>query len=760
MYGSMKTSQNTNGGQPFRKYMREKLAVTVLVIMLALFALAWVLYQLVKDRGEAYNQIVLGHQNYESRTIPFKRGSIVDRNGTYLAVSEKVYNLILDPKIMLEKDEQYEYTEATVEALVECFGYDRQELMKVLEEKKDSHYVIYAKQLAAEDKERFENYQQERNNEYRKLPAEEGGHRRIAGVWFEDEYRRVYPYKELACHVLGYALKDGTASGGVEQYYNSVLSGVNGREYGYLNDDSNLERTVKSARNGQTLELTIDANIQKICQKYIDEWQAGIGSNVAAVIVMDPNTAEILAMDTSTRYDLNDPYNLEKYYTEAEIAAMDEQTKAEAWYRMWRNFCISDSYEPGSPQKALTVAGAMEEGAIDGTETYKCEGVLHIGDWDIHCVARIAGHGPLTITQGLMKSCNVVMMRIVQREGRDKFAGYQSIFGFGARTGIDLPGEAEGLIYKAENMDPSSLATNAFGQNFNCTMIQMAAAFSSLINGGSYYEPHVVKRILDEQGAVVQKKDPQLVRETVSESTSAFIRNALYQTVSGEGGTAGAAAVEGYEVGGKTGTAEKHPRSEKNYLVSFIGFAPAYDPQVLVYVVLDTPHLEGKEQAHSTFASEFFSKIMGEILPYMNVFPDGDAAQPEDEELAAQEEGILSGLGQEEGGEENPDETEGNWDSYDEEFLDPGEDEYYYPERLPAGADTDPERTGDGYGGFPFGTAGSGGGAFGTSPGDGNAGSQTPDETGESAAEGGSGEAGTEAESESAESAPGTESGR
>ena len=291
MYGSMKTSQNTNGGQPFRKYMREKLAVTVLVIMLALFALAWVLYQLVKDRGEAYNQIVLGHQNYESRTIPFKRGSIVDRNGTYLAVSEKVYNLILDPKIMLEKDEQYEYTEATVEALVECFGYDRQELMKVLEEKKDSHYVIYAKQLAAEDKERFENYQQERNNEYRKLPAEEGGHRRIAGVWFEDESRRVYPYKELACHVLGYALKDGTASGGVEQYYNSVLSGVNGREYGYLNDDSNLERTVKSARNGQTLELTIDANIQKICQKYIDEWQAGIGSNVAAVIVMDPNTA-------------------------------------------------------------------------------------------------------------------------------------------------------------------------------------------------------------------------------------------------------------------------------------------------------------------------------------------------------------------------------------------------------------------------------------------------------------------------------------
>ena len=370
-----------------------------------------------------------------------------------------------------------------------------------------------------------------------------------------------------------------------------------------------------------------------------------------------------------------------------------------------------------------------------------------------------SGHGPLTITQGLMKSCNVVMMRIVQREGRDKFAGFQSIFGFGAKTGIDLPGEAEGLIYQAENMDPSSLATNAFGQNFNCTMIQMAAAFSSLINGGSYYEPHVVKRILDEQGAVVQKKDPQLVRETVSESTSAFIRNALYQTVSGEGGTAGAAAVEGYEVGGKTGTAEKHPRSEKNYLVSFIGFAPAYDPQVLVYVVLDTPHLEGKEQAHSTFASEIFSKIMGEILPYLNVFPSGDAAQPEDEELAAQEEGILSGIGQEEdgeNGEENPDETEENWDSYDEEFLDPGEDEYYYPERLPAGADTDPERIGDGFGGFPFGT-----GASGARGGSGGLADGTEDESGESGAgtEEESGESGAETESGSGESVPETQRG-
>lgn len=298
--------------------MQEKLAITVLVILLALFALVLVLYNIVKNKGEDYNQIVLSHQDYESRTIPYKRGNIVDRNGTYLALSEKVYNLIIDPKQIMDQDENYEYLDATLEALNTCFGYDTGELRSLITDRKDSYYVVYAKQLSAEEKEKFENYQQEKNKEYRALPVEEGGKQRITGIWFEEEYRRVYPYNELACNVVGFALKDGRGSGGVEQYYNDVLTGTNGREYGYLNSDANLERTVKPAKNGQTLELTLDVNIQKICQKYIDEWQAGIGSDVAAVIVMDPNTGEVLAMDTSTRFDLNDPYNLSAYYTSEE----------------------------------------------------------------------------------------------------------------------------------------------------------------------------------------------------------------------------------------------------------------------------------------------------------------------------------------------------------------------------------------------------------------------------------------------------------
>jgi stage V sporulation protein D (sporulation-specific penicillin-binding protein) len=244
-----------------------------------------------------------------------------------------------------------------------------------------------------------------------------------------------------------------------------------------------------------------------------------------------------------------------------------------------------------------------------------------------------------------MKSCNVVMMRIAQQIGKEKFYKYQQIFGFGAKTGIDLPGEADNktTIYTTDTAGPTDLATNSFGQNFNCTMIQMAAAYCSVINGGSYYEPHVVKQILNEQGAVIKKVDPVLVRETVSESTTKFINEALFKTVNAEGGTGGAAKVVGYKVAGKTGTAEKIPRDKTNYVVSFCGYAPADNPQVLVYVVVDEPHVE--DQPHSTYASQIFQKIMTEILPYLNIFPDTetDPALPSDEAAKLPEqEGITS----------------------------------------------------------------------------------------------------------------------
>ena len=680
----MKTSQPHKEPQKFRRYMQEKLAVTVLVIMLALIVLVGILYHIVSQSGADYNEVVLSHQNYSSRTIPFKRGNITDRNGTILATSQKIYNVILDPKQMLDDKGSYFYEEATLEALNEALGYDIEDVRTRIHDNPESYYIVYEKEISAERKEAFETLKAAKNKEYADKPASEGGKNRVGGVWFEENYRRYYPYNDLASGVLGFAQKDNRASGGVEQYYNDVLNGVDGREYGYLNDESNPERTVKQPENGNSVVLTIDANIQGIVSKYIDNWQNTVGSNMAAVIVMDPNNGEVLAMDTSRRYDLNNPADLSRYYSQEQIDAMSDEEKLNARNTMWRNWCISDSYEPGSPQKAFTVAGAMEEGIISGNESYVCGGKLHVGDWDIRCVAR-SGHGTIDVTHGLMKSCNVVMMNIALAEGRERFCDNQALFGFGSKTGIDLIGEASGLTYKAENMDPASLATNSFGQNFNCTAIQMAAAYASLINGGSYYQPHVMKRIINETGAVVKKNDPILVRETVSEGTTAFIRNALFETVNGVGGTAGAARVEGYDVAGKTGTAQKQPRSAKNYLVSFMGFAPAFDPQVLVYVVIDTPHLPGEEQAHSTFASNICAEVMTEILPYMNVFPAGAEIAVSNEEFSGLNEGIIANPAA-----ETPAEEIVPGVTFDEEFLEGGDEDYIIPDEMPEETEAPP----------------------------------------------------------------------
>ena len=541
--------------------MQEKLAITVLVITLALFALVMVLYNMMTKKKEDYNQIVLSQQQYDSRVIPFKRGDVLDRNGTYLATSEKVYNLILDPKqIMSDPDF---YLEPTVNALTECFGYDRTEIMNLIQEKKDKHYVRYAKQLTFDDKDKYEKYKAEKTEEFKKAKKVKTA---IKGIWFEDEYKRVYPYNSLASKLVGFANGDGMdGTGGIEQFYNTTLMGVNGREYGYLNDDSNLERVIKPASNGNTVVSTVDVNVQKIVEKYIAEWEAQTGSKQVGVVVMDPNNGEVLAMADSKTFDLNNPRELRpefttdvlrqlgvkeamddykrknkdaqpltpetvsQHYSDEQIISLGTQV---AWNQTWRNFCISDGYEPGSTEKIFTVSAALEEGAITGKETYECNKFLEVGGHKINCVSRY-GHGLITVEEGLMKSCNVVMMRIAQQMGKEKFYKYQQIFGFGSKTGIDLPGEADNktVMYTADTAGPTDLATNSFGQNFNCTMIQMAAAYCSVINGGSYYEPHVVKQILNEQGSVMKKVDPVLVRETVSESTTKYINEALFKTV-------------------------------------------------------------------------------------------------------------------------------------------------------------------------------------------------------------------------------------
>ena len=705
----MRTSQKTNPNmkrkkkresvkrQVFVKYMQERLAIAVIAITLALFALIYVLYDIVENNRDSYNQIVLTQQDYDSRPLAYRRGDIVDRNGTYLATTEKVYNLILDPRQIMSDEE--DYLEASVTALSTVLGYDAGELRTLITSNPDTAYVRYARQLSYDQKEAFETYQTETNKANSKADSKA----RVKGVWFEEEYKRVYPYNSLASSVIGFATSDGGGgNGGIEQSYNSALIGTNGREYGYLNDDSNLERVIKPAVNGNTVVSTLDVNVQNAVEKRIQEWMTETGSDHVGVVVMNPNNGEILAMAGESPFDLNNPREVSSRYTEAEIRQLgvkeavgdykrkhrntDQATITEdqvtahytedeirslglqvAWNQEWRNFCVSDTFEPGSPSKIFTVATALEEGIVTPNDSFYCDGYQEVGGFPIKCTAYIkGGHQNISLAESLMVSCNDAMMQIAAKTGTPLFTKYQRLFGFGTKSGIDLPGEPDtsGLLYTADTMKPVDLATSSFGQTYNCTMVQMAAGFSSVINGGSYYEPHVVRQIVNEQGAVVKKIEPKLVRETVSESTSSFIRDALYRTVSE--GTGKAAAVPGYKIGGKTGTAQKLPRSARNYLLSFCGFAPVDDPQVLVYVVVDVPHVE--DQPHSTYASVIFQKIMSDILPYLNIFPETDVQVDEEAaEKLPESEGITEMTGSE--SEEVPEESK----VYDaEEYVDPG----------------------------------------------------------------------------------------
>lgn len=594
----------------FSKTMQRKLVMLFAAIVLAFVFLVGRITYINAASGDKYTKLVLDQQQYGSRTIPFKRGDIVDRNGTKIATSERIYNVILDMKVMLSKEE---YIEPTIQVLEDCFGIAEEDVRTLMDKNPTGRYNILKKGVDYATAQKFN-----------KIESDSEKYPNVKGIWLEEDYVRKYPYNTLASDVIGFTVDGNVGSNGIEASYNSILNGTDGREYGYQDESTSFEQTVKEPENGQTVMSTIDLQVQSIVEKHILEFneehknqaREGEGSLDTAVIVMNPQNGEILAEASYPNYDLNNPRDLTKYYTEEQIEAMSDEEKLDTLNSLWNNFCVSDTYEPGSTFKPFVISAGLETGVLTGEESYTCGGVLHVGDHDIHCSNR-DGHGTQTLKRALENSCNVALMQIGESMGAEEFTRYQEQFGFGEMTGIDLPGEAstEGLLYEAENMDAASLATNAFGQNFNVTMTQLAASFCSLVNGGNYYEPHVVKQIQDENGNVTETKDPVLVRKTISKETSDIIKDYMYGVV--EEGTGKSAAVEGYAIGGKTGTAEKLPRRNGKYLVSFIGYAPQENPQVVVYVVVNEPNAQG--QANSGFATELASKIMGEIFPYLGI---------------------------------------------------------------------------------------------------------------------------------------------
>lgn len=559
----------------------------------------------------------MAQMDYDSRSIPFKRGDIRDRNGTVLATSEKVYNLVLDPYVVLNS--HGDCAEPTAEAIEKFFGINESEVYKILDDNPDSRYVVMKKEL---DYDTVKAYQDFMNSEDEK-DKEESAY--VKGIWFEEEYLRKYPYDSLAAAMIGFTVKGNEGTWGLEGYYNDMLNGTDGREYGYLSEESNFERTTIGAVNGYNVVSTIDLNIQRIVEKYVAKLNNERGSKNTGVIVADPNTGEILAMASAPTFNLNDPRDLKTYFTEEEIKEMTDEDIVNFYNQVWRNFCVSDTFEAGSTVKPLTIGAALDEHRVTAEDSFFCDGGEElfdgVGTQHIAC-HNVYGHGATTLQEAIMWSCNDALMQVGSKLGSSEMLKYHHLFGFGQYTGIDLPGEAsaESLIFDESTMGSFELATSAFGQGFNLSMVQMVAAFSSIVNGGHYYRPHVVKEIKTESGNVVKSFDKVLVQNTLSEETCNWLKEAMHQTVADDGvNTTGTAArVEGYTIGGKTGTAEKVPRGTGKYVVSFIGFAPVENPQVVVYVVVDELQ---DNQEDSGAPTKMAGDILREVLPYLQIFP-------------------------------------------------------------------------------------------------------------------------------------------
>lgn len=642
--------------------------IVFLFVLVCFVCLIIRLVQINIADGDTYEKNVLTLLNYDGQTIPYKRGDITDRNGTVLATSEKIYNLVLDPYVITQSTDE-KASEYVAEVLEEYFSIDQATVKKTLEEQPNSRYVVLRRKMTYDEKKPYDDFLSSEDENDQKIISAVS-----SGIWFEESYQRMYPFSTLACDLIGFTSGDDIGLWGIESYYDKMLSGTDGRKYGYLNDDVDLQKVTEEPHNGKTIVSTVDINIQRIAEKYISEFMQETGAKNVAALVMNPNNGEVLGMASAPVFDLNKPRDLTiAGYTEDQIANMNDQDMSDALYQVWRNFCVNDTYEPGSTVKTMTVSYALDQALVDPDENFVCDGGQTYTDGTF--VSCNSVHENLTLTGSIVHSCNDVMMQLSDRIGAASFIQMQKLFGFGQLTGIDLPGEAScaATIYTADTMGPVELWTSSFGQGYNTTMVQVASAFSSIVNGGYYYKPHVVSEIASDSGNTIQMIDKTLMRTTVSNITSEWMKNALYQTV--ESGSGQPAQVAGYRIGGKTGTAEKVPRGTKARLVSFIGAAPIDDPQLVVYVVVDEANAE--DQGQSSFASTIAGKIFSEALPYLQIFPTEEVPETETDEnydgySADNEDEVDANEGADEG--DNMDEADNGDDGSDDgQAVDDGE---------------------------------------------------------------------------------------
>ena len=595
---------------PTNSMKKRTFAVLAAFTVLGFLSLIFRLFGLQVIDFQKY-QALANSQQLSETVIAARRGTIYDCNLKPLAQSATVWKVSIWPAY-IESDEE---AKLIAQSMTEILDLDYETALKKCTDKTVSYAVLQSK------------VEKGKADEVRKFKIENN----ISAIGLEEDNKRYYPYSDFASTVIGFTGTDNQGLAGVEAYYDSILKGKAGVKLSAKNawgTDMPVEyEKLYDAENGNNLVLTIDEVIQHFLEKHLET--AVVENKVfnrACGIVMDVNTGEILGMATKNDYDCNEPFVIKDARAKEKLALLSgDELSAQKYVELqaqWRNKAISDPYEPGSVFKIITAAAALEENVVNDTETFTCTGAHTVAGTTIRCW-KLAGHGKETFSDGVKNSCNPVFMQVGARLGAVKFYQYFEAFGLTEKTGIDLPGEATSIYHQLNNIGPVQLASSSFGQTFKVTPMQIMSAVGAAVNGGYLVEPHIVKQILDEDMNVIESVQTNVKRQVISNETSAKLCTMLERVVSE--GSGRNAYVMGYRIGGKTGTSEKLDAKDENgnvtqLIVSFLGFAPADDPQVAVLVMLDDPHNMGDIYG-STIAAPVVGNILADILPYIGVEP-------------------------------------------------------------------------------------------------------------------------------------------
>ena len=569
--------------------------------------------QIVK--GSEYKSMALDQQTREKEITP-KRGTIYDRNGKELAVSATVDTVVADPK-MIKNSKNADEIAATLAPILEMDEADIKEIIT-----RNSSFEWVAKKIDSEKSKQIRKYISGKDENGKKLSKEELKGHNLGGISLVEDSKRFYPGGSLASHVIGFTGTDNQGLEGIEAVYDKFLKGNSGKIVTSSKSNGTLPSDYEkyfNAQDGDDVILTIDSNIQYFVEKALDEAYVkykALGG--ACVLVTNPNTGEVLAMATRPTFDLNSPRQF--------ATGSDEPATLEQLQERWRNKVVVDTYEPGSVFKLITCSIALEEKVTNLTDPYFCPGYLIVGGQKISCF-HTSGHGASNLLKGTVDSCNPVYMQVAAKIGKDRMFKYFKTFGFRETTDFDLPGEAIGSFWGYNDYNETELATSSFGQGFTVTPLQMATAIGALVNGGYLYKPHVVKEIVDSNGNVIKSTTPTRIRQVISKETSDTMRYIMQTTLVQSGSLA---KVDGYDIGGKSGTSEKLPRGSNQYIGSYCSVAPINDPQVLCLVIIDDPR--GASYYGGQTAAPVASSIMQQILQYYNIQPNNadSVSSPDD----------------------------------------------------------------------------------------------------------------------------------